>query len=102
MNPIAEKCKQILVEHYGRQLAGVVVYGSVARNEATEWGDIDLLVLLKEPFDYFRELHIIVDVLYEVQLESDRLISAKPASVDEFKRGTLQLYRNARREGVMV
>ncbi|MBN1868719.1 hypothetical protein JW916_15670, partial [Candidatus Sumerlaeota bacterium] len=40
--------------------------------------------------------------LYPVQLESDRLISAKPAPVDEFEQGRTQLYRNAKREGVRV
>jgi hypothetical protein len=35
-------------------------------------------------------------------LESDRLISAKPASLDEFERGIIQLYRSAKREGVAV
>jgi signal transduction histidine kinase len=58
--------------------------------------------LLNNPFDYFAELRQIVDVLYPVQLESDRLISAKPALVDEFEEGSIQLYRNARREGVLV
>jgi hypothetical protein len=35
-------------------------------------------------------------------MESERLISAKPALVDEFEEGELQLYRNAKREGVSV
>ena len=64
--------------------------------------DIDLLVLLHKPFDYFREARAIVDLLYSVQLVSDRLISAMPAAVDEFERGDIQLYRNAKREGVNV
>jgi hypothetical protein len=43
-----------------------------------------------------------VDLLYPIQLASDRLISAMPAAVDEFERGDIQLYRNAKREGVNV
>jgi len=61
-----------------------------------------LLVLISKPFDYFGELRQIVDVLYPVQLECDRLISAKPAVIDDFERGSIQLYRNAKREGVFV
>lgn len=38
--------------------------------------DIDLLVLLSTPFDYFAELRQIVDLLYPIQLESEQLISA--------------------------
>ena len=101
MSSIIERCKIILAQHYGAQFAGLVLYGSLARQTATQ-SDIDLLVLLHKPFDYFREARAIVDLLYSVQLASDRLISAMPAAVDEFERGDIQLYRNAKREGVNV
>jgi len=74
----------------------------VARNQASAGSDIDLLVLLSEPFDHFDELCRIIDLLYPVQLESEQLISAKPAAVDEFEFGRLQLYRNAKREGLFL
>jgi len=64
--------------------------------------DIDLLVLLSKPFYYFRELRNITDLLYPLQLESEQLISAKPAAVDEFESGEIQLYRNAKCEGVAL
>jgi predicted nucleotidyltransferase len=99
---IIKRCKAALESHYGSRFKGLVVYGSVARDQATLASDIDLLVLLRQPFDYFRELRQIVDLLYPIQLESDRLISAKPAPADEFERGSIQLYRNAKREGVLV
>ena len=74
----------------------------MARDQATPDSDIDLLVLLSKPFDYFQELRQIVDLLYPIQLESDRLLSTKPAPVDEFEAGSIQLYRNAKREGILV
>jgi len=102
MQSIMEQCKQVLEEHYGPQFAGLLLYGSMARNQADASSDIDLLVLLSKPFNYFQELRTIVDLLYPLQMESERLISAKPALVDEFEEGRLQLYRNAKREGVSV
>jgi predicted nucleotidyltransferase len=99
---IVKRCKEALETHYGSRFRGLVVYGSVARNQATPASDIDLLVLLTRPFDQLRELRQIIDLLYPIQLESDRLISAKPAPSDEFEQGTIQLYRNAKREGVFV
>jgi len=96
------RCRAVLEEHYGSRLRGLVLYGSVARREDDPESDIDLLVLLAPPFDYFQELRRIVDLLYPIQLESTHLISAKPAPVDQFERGSLQLYRNAKREGVAV
>lgn len=99
---ILEQCKMILERHYSSQFKGLILYGSIACNQADPGSDIDVLVLLDGSFDYFRELHHIIELLYPLQLESDRLISAKPAPIDDFERGSIQLYRNAKREGVLV
>ena len=102
MDPIVGKCKLMLKAHYKERFGGLVCYGSTVRNNACPGSDIDLLVLLSPPFDYFRELRAIADILYPAQLESDRLISAKPAASDDYEEGTIQLYRNARKEGIAV
>ncbi|NOX63573.1 MAG: nucleotidyltransferase domain-containing protein [Chloroflexi bacterium] len=99
---IARSCQRVLAKHYGHRLKGVVLYGSAAQNKMDEESDIDLLVLLRKPFDYFAELRRIIDLLYPVQLESDRLISAKPAAIDEFEAGAIQLYRNAKMDGHVI
>ncbi len=72
----------------------------MARGKADDFSDIDLLVLLKKPFNYFQELRTIVELLYPVQLESQNLISAKPAAKEEFESGKILLYRLAKREGI--
>jgi uncharacterized protein len=102
VNPIIRKCRETLEKYYGQRLKGIILYGSMARGEAGLASDIDLLVLLSPPLDYFAELHQLVDLLYPVQLESDQLISAKPALASDYELGSISLYRNARREGVTV
>ncbi len=99
---VVKRCRATLESYYGPRFNSLILYGSTARNQATPRSDIDLLVLLNEPFDYFRELRQIIDLLYPIQLESEQLISARPAALDEFERGAIQLYRNAKREGVQV
>ena len=99
---IIKKCKKVLEGYYGLQLKGLILYGSIARDQDSPASDIDLLVLLTQPFNYFNELCRIIELLYPIQLESNRLLSAKPAPFDEFEQGRIQLYRNARREGVFV
>ncbi|MEL6355228.1 MAG: nucleotidyltransferase domain-containing protein [Cyanobacteria bacterium J06627_28] len=102
IRPIVEQCRDVLAAHYGEQLNSLVLYGSAARQEMTEESDIDLLVVLEEPLDYFRELRMIVDLIYPLQMVSSHWISAGPAAVNEFESGAIQLYRNALEEGVTV
>jgi len=59
----------------------------MARGQADNFSDMDLLGLLKERFNYFQELCTIVELLYPIQLESEHLISAKPAAKEEFESG---------------
>ena len=99
---VVKQCKTALAGYYGLQFKGLVLYGSAARGQAGPASDIDLLVLLSQPFDYLQELRRIVELLYPIQLDSDQLISAKPAPLDEFEGGSLQLYRNAKREGILL
>ncbi|MFZ5912262.1 MAG: nucleotidyltransferase domain-containing protein [Chloroflexota bacterium] len=101
-NIILEKCRQTLARHYGEQLKDVILYGSMARGQAAPVSDIDLLVVLAPPVNYFVELRRLVEVLYPLQLESERLISAKPVSESDFEAGSISLYRNARREGRVI
>jgi predicted nucleotidyltransferase len=102
VDDVLHGCKNVLKGHYGPRLKGLVLYGSVAHEQARSDSDIDLLVLLSKPFDFFQELRQIIDLLYPLQLESERLISAKPAAEDDFEIGSLQLYRNAKREGMSL
>ena len=102
ISEVTQNCRAILENYYGSRFRGLVLYGSLARDQASSASDIDLLVLLNKPFDYFRELRQIIDLLYPVQLDTDRLISAKPAPLDEFENGSIELYRNAKREGRLL
>jgi len=102
ISEVINRCKVALEGHYGARFQGLILYGSVARRLADSWSDIDLLVLLANPFDYFAELREVIEVLYPIQLESDQLISARPVQTDEFEQEGIQLYRNAKREGILV
>ena len=49
-NRTIQQCKEVLVRQYGKRLKGVILYGSMARGQATSDSDIDLLVLLEPPW----------------------------------------------------
>ncbi len=97
-----KRCKAVLQRHYGQRMKGLVLYGSAARGRSVPGSDIDMLVLLSQPLDYSMELRQIIDLLYPMQLESDHLLSAKPAAFEDYQRGRILLYRNAAREGVLL
>jgi predicted nucleotidyltransferase len=101
-NAIIIECKKTLAQTYGKRLKGVILYGSLARKQASPTSDVDLLILLTPPVDYFTELRRLVDILYPIKLESERLISAKPVSINDFEAGSISLYRNAKKEGMAV
>lgn len=101
-NPLLARCRRVLAELYGDRLAGVVLYGSCARGDEDAESDVDLLVLLDGQFDLFEEIERMVHALYPLELESDRCISVQPVSAEEYRRGAIQLYRNAAREGVLI
>nr|VFK33094.1 MAG: Nucleotidyltransferase domain-containing protein [Candidatus Kentron sp. MB]VFK35857.1 MAG: Nucleotidyltransferase domain-containing protein [Candidatus Kentron sp. MB]VFK77512.1 MAG: Nucleotidyltransferase domain-containing protein [Candidatus Kentron sp. MB] len=102
LQSLLQQCKARLVAHYGSHFKGLVLYGSCARNEAGPNSDIDLLILLDSPPKYSEEIRCIIDLLYPLQLECEHLISAKPVFFNEFEVGSIQLYRNAKEEGVRV
>lgn len=96
------ECRRILRLHYGDRLAGVLLYGSMATGRHDAESDLDLLVLLSGEFDYFEELRTIIRLLQPLQLETDRLISARSAAAEEVEQGTLHFYRNALEEGIRL
>jgi uncharacterized protein len=102
INHTTTRCKKALASYYGKRFKGLILYGSMARADAEVTSDIDLLILLAAPFDYFAEMRAIVDLLYPIQLETDQLISAKPAPVGDYEIGRISIYRTIQREGVAV
>ena len=99
---LIKRCKKILADYYGHKFQGLVLYGSVAAKQSDKESDIDLLVLLRKPVNYFKELRRLTDLLYPLQLESDQLISAKPADFGAYRKGDIQLYRNVKKYGILV
>lgn len=99
---ILEACKERLLDHYGPRLRGLVLYGSVARGTESAESDLDLMALLEGPFDYFEELDGLVALVGDLQFESEHHISVRPALAEDYEAGSVQIYRNAKSEGILV
>jgi predicted nucleotidyltransferase len=96
------RIKSRLQAVYGARLRGVVLYGSESRGEATPGSNVDIPVLLTGPVALGRELRTIVEALYPLQLEMDRVLEAFPVDEADYVRGECTWYRNARRDGIRV
>ena len=89
-----------LAEAYGPRFRGAVLYGSEARGEASPDSDIDVLVLLQGPIDSSADNRIGIAATYPLILQSGRVIDVAPVDIDDYDRGVMTLYREARTEGV--
>src|SRR5437763_9618673 len=96
------RIKSCLQAVYGDRLRGVVLYGSEARGEATPDSDVDILVLLAGPVALGRDLHTIIETLYPLQLEMDRVLEAFPVDETDYLRGEYVWYRNVQKEGIQL
>ena len=96
--------KKKLKEVYGENLVDIILYGSYARGEQEEGSDIDLLVLLKEINDFWKEVHKIADIAFEISetFDYEIFISAIPETTEEFQNKVTPLFLNIKREGIRV
>jgi len=102
-NELIQKIKERLQELYGARFRGLVLYGSVARGEADDDSDLDLLCLLEGPVDTVKEIRPITSATYPLQLKYlDRMFDIKAVSIEEFEKAVIPLLIEARKEGVPV
>ncbi len=90
---------------FGKHLNDVILYGSYARNEATEGSDIDLMILVDLPEDEINKYDDkISDFSTEVLLEKSILVSAIMHNKTIFDERTtfIPFYENVLKEGIKV
>ena len=86
----------------GKNLKDIILYGSYSRGEATEESDIDLLVMLKGEISPGKEIDRMIDIITEINLKYDTLLSVYPVSEEKFRSINSPIFLNIRREGVSV
>jgi len=95
-------CRNAIRKNY--PTAGILLYGSYARGQAGSESDLDLLVLLNEDVTAAKK-RIIHDMLYEIGLAADLVISTIIRSYDTWDSPISQatpFYRIIQREGIKV
>ena len=85
---------------YGQRLKDVILYGSWARDEATAESDIDLIVVLAGDVVPGQEIDRMIEVITEINLTHNVLISVYPVSEEAYATVNSPLLMNVRKEGI--
>ena len=96
--PLREFVK-VALEKYGEKIEGIILFGSVARGEAKEDSDVDILVVGDV------SLEELIDISIPILLEDGELISAKDMKKDHFEYLAKEGYsfvRNVLNDGVIL
>jgi predicted nucleotidyltransferase len=87
---------------YGERLERVVIFGSQARGDAMPDSDIDVLIVLKHPFDYLTESNSISECVATLSLQHNVVISCAFSTKEQFSSQNNGFFRNIRKEGITL
>ncbi|MGH7492234.1 MAG: nucleotidyltransferase domain-containing protein [bacterium] len=87
---------------YGDRLLQALLYGSQARGEAAPGSDIDVMIVLKGPVRPGEEIAKTSELVAELSLRWEVVISCLFIDEDRFLHRNGPLLRNIRREGVEI
>jgi len=99
---ILKEFKQELKSLYGERLNNIILYGSYARGEATKESDIDVMIILKGSVTPGKEIDKMIDVITDINLKYETLISVFPVSNENYLNVKSPILINVRREGIAV
>ncbi|MEM6840257.1 MAG: nucleotidyltransferase domain-containing protein [Cyanobacteria bacterium P01_C01_bin.120] len=102
LESILESVKQYLQKLYGKQLKAVILYGSQAREDAHEFSDIDILVILETSINPYQEIDRTSEFIAKLCLDNDVVISRHFISSDKFQNASTPFLQNIRNEGIPV
>jgi len=95
---IRENLKQL----YGEQLDKLILFGSQARGTAQPDSDIDILIVLKDAFNYSQESEKISQSIADLCLENNILISCAFATREQVENYNSGFFRNVRQDGLLI
>lgn len=102
IKPILSQLCDYLKSTYQHNLKQVILFGSEARGDAKSESDIDVLIVLEKPFNYYQEVHKIGEFISNLCLEYDRLVSCCFITEEQLKNEDNAFYRNIKKEGIKL
>jgi uncharacterized protein len=97
--PVIKQFADLVHARYPRQIEKIILYGSVARGDAKEDSDIDLLVLWKG--DDREGWRAMTSIAFDVMVATGIYLSVKVMSADSFS-GSPGFEKNVMQEGITI
>jgi len=100
---ILNELKSLLVKEFGPRIDKVILFGSQMNGDAHEFSDYDILIILKDDYDW-RYKNEILGVCYEIDLKYDIITDVTIISHKEMEtlRGKQPFIQDAIEHGVIV
>lgn len=100
-NMILSDLKNHLIENYGKSVRDVILFGSRVRDDANEYSDYDVLIILGKEYTG-KDENQIMDLCYDIDLKYNILIDVHMISKKELKslRGRQPVFVNALKSGI--
>lgn len=99
---IVGEYRALLTEILGEELESVVLYGSQARGDAVEGSDIDVLCVMRGPFNYGDLIRRTSDAAARISLKCDVVISTAFVSSEDYQTRQTPFLMNVRKEAVAI
>ena len=100
---IKEELVQGLTEIFQKNMSAIILYGSVARGDATDESDIDIAIIIKDEIDNQTKSRFI-SWAADMDIRHERVFSIVDIKEENMKKWerTLPFYQNIRKEGIVL
>jgi len=102
LRKILKKYRRNLVEILGDELELMVLYGSRARGESLEGSDIDVLCVMKRPFNYGDLINRTSQATADMSLEHNIVISRAFVTQNDYKSRRSPFLMNVHKEQIAM
>ena len=99
---LLEELEEAVQRIYGDNLRDLYLYGSHVRQQQTPQSDVDIIIVLKDFADYWREIQRTSHVISELSLKYDVTISPVRVREVDWREGKSPFLNKVRRESVPV
>lgn len=102
-NTMKNDLVQGLLDIFHSNITMIILYGSVARNEATDSSDIDIAIIMKSAMDFDTQ-NKFISWCADMDLRYDKVFSVIDIQAENMDKWgeILPFYKNVKKEGVVL